>query len=210
MTSQVNVEPLRIELLHQEPRPYFQESWDGLKAIGDANWSAVAVLQSVLSELKFRRVKRAREVREAVTNRLEELSRERFIWPSTAIRDAKKDLEEGKFPWSDGLLAALGYQVGQKGAYTVQRIAILDYVYESDKIPRVNSAEYMAEWGKAKTAKRLKKLADSLAASIRHAKGQSASMALAITQWEEDLAHLKKTYYDGRYAFSWPSPLSLL
>ena len=153
-----------------EKRPFVQKTWLGLTDVATANWSSPAVLQSTLAELKFRRTKRAGEVRTKVTQRLEEMSREAFLWPKTAVMDAKRAMDTDQFWYEHGLLKFLGYQVGQKGALKTERWSILDYVYNNDILPRVHSVEYMDEWGKAKTGRRLKKMADSLATFARNAK----------------------------------------
>jgi hypothetical protein len=55
-------------------------------------------------------------------------------------------------------------------------------------------------------------MAELIAAIVRLKKRQDqTTFALAIDEWERDLAYLKKTYYDGCYdgidGFSWPDPM---
>lgn len=40
----------------------------------------------------------------------------------------------------------MGYAVGQNGAYRNKRQQVLDYVF-NEQVPKVQSLEYMAEWG---------------------------------------------------------------
>ena len=98
----------------------------------------------------------------------------------------------------------MGYAVGQLGAYRTRRRQVLDYVF-NEKIPKVQCYDYMAEWGDPSSAKRLQKLANSLATFARNAKRRRTSdMEHAIAEWEEDLAYLKNTYFDGFFSFDWP------
>jgi hypothetical protein len=72
-------------------------------------------------------------------------------------------------------------------------------------------AAYVAEWGGAASATRLKKISYSIAAFCRNAKRRkNASMIESIRAWENDLSWLKMHYYDGRFdcSFTWPSPRS--
>jgi hypothetical protein len=52
---------------------------------------------------------------------------------------------------------------------------------------------------------RLQKLANCIASFARNAKRRCyASMELAITEWEEDLAYLKDKYYRPVDGYNWP------
>jgi len=64
---------------------------------------------------------------------------------------------------------------------------------------------YLREWGEPNTAKRLQKLAKSIAAFTRIAKRHNNSrFSKAIQDWETDLAYLRRTYYDNRFSFQYP------
>jgi len=66
----------------------------------------------------------------------------------------------------------------------------------------------MAEWGSPRSAKRLQKLANVIAANVKNNKRKNnPSYRKAIREWENDLGHLKKAYYDGVYDFGWPNTL---
>jgi hypothetical protein len=87
------------------------------------------------------------------------------------------------------------------------RQKILSEVFEMVKMPRVDSQTYVDSWGAAKSGARLKKMAQSIAAFCRSARRRDEyGMSLAIEEWEEDLAWLKTTYYDGKFdrQFQWP------
>ena len=130
-----------------------------------------------------------------------------FDWPVTSIVPPSIQLSPpSPLPLpQEGLLKHLGYQVGKDGIRINRRREILRKVFE-DKIPEVNSSEYMESWGKPKSSKRLKKLADSLATFSRNAQmKKSADFKQAIQDWEDDLFWLKKTYYHGKFTFKWPS-----
>ena len=100
----------------------------------------------------------------------------------------------------------MGYGVGRKAALSAdRRRAILAYVFMG-RLPPVNDSHYMQEWGRPKSNRRLRKLANSLAAFARNARRKkSSSWNHAIANWEADLAHLKKRYYDRRLRdWKWP------
>jgi hypothetical protein len=100
----------------------------------------------------------------------------------------------------------MGYKVGKSGVAKQSRIALLDDAF-CGTLPSINSREYMAEWGKPGSAKRLKKMANSIAEFAKsHKKQDPKKYAIAIRDWESDLAHLKSAHYDGKHSFAWPDP----
>ena len=128
-----------------------------------------------------------------------------FPWPSTCIFPGLGSLSEIDWPQL-GLLSYMGYHVGRNGESTRRRREILARVFEQDPLPRVCSAEYMEEWGVARSRTRLKKLAETLASLARNEKRRnSVSYAEAIRDREEDLAWLEQRYYTGQFRFQWPS-----
>lgn len=196
--------------MNQEKRPYITLSWFELEAIASSNRGETTRLQEVLAELKYRRSRKAVDLYNRVAARVAELNQSKpavFKWPTTAVvADAETALKTSFFDHDDGLLKFMGYAVGQKGAYRSRRRQVLDYVF-NERIPRVHSDGYMEEWGKPKSAERLKKLANSLASFARNAKRKRGSdMAHAIMDWEEDLLYLKQAYYDRKFRFEWPPP----
>lgn len=129
---------------------------------------------------------------------------EYFAWPTTGISGGVGDF--GKVDWQPiGMLAYLGYHVGVNSDLKEgQRQKLLAHVYGM-RLPPINDLTYMLAWDLPRSAKRLLKLADTLAALVRNAKRrQNTKLHAAISHWEADLAYLKKAFYDGRFDFRWP------
>lgn len=194
--------------MKQESRPYIALSWIELENLAKSRYGEIEHLQKVLSELKYRKSRKALDLYQRLACRLAELSvmeAKTFRWPTTAvIGDSASALRLAHFDYEEGLLKFMGYAVGQLGAYRTRRRQVLDYVF-NEKIPKVQSYDYMAEWGDPSSAKRLQKLANSLATFARNAKRRRTSdMEHAIAEWEEDLSYLKNTYFDGLFSFDWP------
>jgi hypothetical protein len=127
-------------------------------------------------------------------------------WPVEAQHPATVALGADSFFHTTGMLGFMGYSVGKKSMLTAdRRRAILAYVFLG-ALPLVNDRHYMQEWGKPKTERRLRKLANSLAAFARNARRkQTSSWQQAIANWEADLAYLKKRFYDRRSRdWKWP------
>lgn len=104
------------------------------------------------------------------------------------------------------MLSYLEYRVGKTaGLSSRERQVILSRVFEG-KLPRVFEPAYMEEWGDPKSARRLKKMAESLAAFARNFKRlDEDKYDEAIRQWEQDLDFLYHAYYLGRFGFGWPT-----
>ena len=69
-------------------------------------------------------------------------------------------------------------------------------------LPPLESPDYVKSWGPPSSPARLKKMAHSLASFARSAKRRSsASFALAISQWEADLAMLREEFYVAKFGF---------
>ena len=129
-----------------------------------------------------------------------------FRWPSTDAPVGNGRVEQTEWP-QVGVLSYVGYNVGVNGQVRSGRQDILQRVFERD-LPQVHSPQHMAQWHVAKSAMRLKKIAESIAAFCRNAKRrQRANMQRAIENYQDDLAWLKKSYYDGRFdgSFRWPN-----
>jgi hypothetical protein len=127
-----------------------------------------------------------------------------FEWPTT---DAPKgDGYLSAESWrAVGMLSALGYHVGS--TYNLsesERRHLLDQVLVIP-LPPLNDALYMREWAAPKSAARLKKLAETIAALTRNAKRRNSNwLQTACGEWESDLDYLHKSYYIGRFHFDWP------
>lgn len=103
------------------------------------------------------------------------------------------------------MLSFLGYHVGEmqptpKGV----RWCILEYAFECH-LPPLDDRVYLLEWGEPKSARRLNKLANTLASLTRNAKRRDTlSLARAIDDWEHDLVLLRDRYYVDFFHFGWP------
>lgn len=184
-------------------RPFVQLLTAELRDKAKQSRSDFDVLHQVYVETLFRSRKPARELRAALAEELTSLQGY-FRWPDTDAPAGNGSLDDGFFQYAKGLLGFVGYRVGASGVSVYKRHALLDHIYTS-ALPRINSAEYMAEWGSPHTATRLKKMAESLASFARGAKRNDVQRyAVAISEWESDLAYLKRNYYDTRYKFGWP------
>ncbi len=106
---------------------------------------------------------------------------------------------------SDGMLSYLDYRVGrQNGEVASIRQRILSRVFEG-RLPPVFPTDYMSSWGAPKSAARLRKIAESIAAFTRNAKRRrDYKMDDAISDWESDLGFLYDRYYIGHFSFGWP------
>jgi hypothetical protein len=137
---------------------------------------------------------------------------EGFKWPSTKVEERSHNdgsiSESNSLDLPDvGILKHLGYAVGRNGGTPAMRRADLSKAFEMSDLPQVSSHEYMSGWGKSGTAKRLEKIANSIASFCRSAKRRrNSDNSDAITDWESDLQWLKATYYDGKFnrQFQWP------
>ena len=130
-----------------------------------------------------------------------------FPWPATDAPASRFGFHGDFFFYQDGVLSFLGYHVGRSGGSAIERRQILDGIFHNE-LPRVNSPEYMEEWGQARKAGRLKKLANVLASLARNEarkmKRGHGNYSEAIRDREEDLDYLYKKYYVGRFNFDWP------
>lgn len=146
-------------------------------------------------------LKSVRSIREDI-----KLLDEAFQWPNTEAEPGETAL--GPTDWPQvGMLGFLGYSVGQNGELRTTRQRILRDLFYKVDLPRVENQAYVDEWGAPESGSRLRKMAHSIAAFCRGARRRDEyAMSLAIEEWEEDLAWLKTTYYDGKYdrQFQWP------
>ena len=185
-------------------RPYFNDSTAKLaKRIDDAK-SWFLTLHTVYVELSHREAKGAKALRADLAS-LFAATESYFPWPTTEASASSGSLPDSVFAHERGVLGYMGYKVGKSGISRRKREALLDDAY-LEQLPNVNSREYMTEWGKPKTAKRLRKMAHSLAEFTKNLKKSDSKMyAVAIRDWESDLAYLRVQYYEGKYSFEWPA-----
>lgn len=105
------------------------------------------------------------------------------------IGDAFTDFERPEL----GMLAALGYRVGQtEGRPPRIRRLILKHVLEGE-LPMVHSASYTNEWGEPHSIKRYKKLARFLQNNIE-SNQTKPNMKLAVKHWSEDFAWVEQRH----------------
>lgn len=135
--------------------------------------------------------------------------RKKFPWPTTDLKGGAK--VGSTYDCDDGLLAYLGYRVGKSGKPRSERREILSSLYYAASIPKEFETEAGNSWGTGESAYRLHRMAELIATLAKFSKGRddTSVYAQAIADWEEDLAWLKETFYDGRFddAFFWPQPL---
>jgi hypothetical protein len=174
-------------------RPYIKYYTDELERLARAEWNNLKILNGIHHELQFRSRKKAQTLLIRIVERLTELKSEKpFSWPPITAEPA------------DGMLKLCGYKVGLNGLPENQRRQILDNVF-LHFLPSIDDVSYLGEWGQPGTAKRLRKLAESIAAFTRNAKRRnSGNFNKAIQNWEADLAYLKRTYYEEQFNFHWP------
>lgn len=186
-------------------RPHIKCHVDELERIATSGWDSIKILSEIHNELKFRRPrKKALNLRESIATRLTQLQGTQFPWSTTTANTGTQSLSSDAFPYEEGLLRQYGYRVGMSGLLESERWEILDTVFLHPLLQMANAA-YLSEWGEPKSAKRLQKLADSIAAFTRNAKRRNrGSFSKAIQDWEADLAYLKRTYYNNRFSFQYP------
>jgi len=128
-----------------------------------------------------------------------------FDWPLTDAPASRHSFTGDHYFYKEGLLSFIGYRVGRNGTPQNIRHQLLDCVFHNE-LPNVDSPEYMEEWDEPRTANRLKKLAESMAAFTRNAKRKmNSDYSIAVEEWEDDLEYLYRKYYVGYFRFSWPS-----
>jgi hypothetical protein len=139
---------------------------------------------------------------------LDEMSVTAFPWPGTDATPAADATDSFTPEYQEGLLSHFGYRVGRRGVPIETRRDILEQTFLATTLPQVNSFEYLAEWGDADSAARLKKMAHVIAALCRNAKRQkTADLSASISEWQSDLDWLKSRFYTGRFdqSFGWPN-----
>jgi len=178
-------------------RPYIKCGTDELERIANSEWSNPKILNKIYHELKFRSRKKAQDLLVRISRRLTELQGTKtFVWPTTTAtaKAGLQDLSDNVFKYEEGLLKRYGYRVGINGLPENQRRQILNNVF-LNSLPSMENTSYLNEWGQPGSAKRLKKLTDSISAFTRNAKRRNiGSFDKAIQDWEADLAYLKCIY----------------
>jgi hypothetical protein len=185
-------------------RPYIKLHIDGLEKVADSAWNNVYTLNDLYSELGFRQPRqRVSNLRERILTRLNGLQKIQFAG-GTAISLGSQNLSNDVFKYEEGVLRCYGYKVGINGLTQEERWKILDAVFLQPLV-NIDDTVYLSEWGEPKSARRLQKLADSLATFACNAKRRNSDRYnKAIQDWEGDLAYLKRVYYKNHFSFQYP------
>jgi len=185
-------------------RPYFSNTISELEAFSDSYWNDGNAIITLAVELFHRKKQRSVALRTKLLERLSELINQGFAWPTTDAEPSNNDSPVFIDAPTTGLLRYLGYRVGSAGLSPEDRCDLLDAVY-TNRLPQLNSVEYINEWGEPLTAQRLKKMAESIAAFVRNTKRRQNPPKQAISDWEDDLKYLYTKFYVGTYDFFWPN-----
>jgi len=120
-------------------------------------------------------------------------------WPRT-IPNVLSD-RPSTFGVDESPLHKLGYRVGRTSALTTrERHAKLRQAFLG-KLPFVDSDDYMREWGRPKSPRRLWRMAHHVAYLART---QGQGKHVAGSHWSSDLQWLKKSFLRPWMQFRWP------
>ena len=123
-----------------------------------------------------------------------------FKWPITSAPKGERDLDASDWP-ENGLFLCVGYHAGNDGEHPKIRRYILDCIFHN-KLPSVNSDEYMSKFATPKSPQRLRKMANVLASQTTKLKHRTdADCSRAIEDYESDLEYLYDKYYVGEFNF---------
>ena len=141
---------------------------------------------------------------------LEFLMKQGFEWPEILIEDLDHSPTHLRGPSGSyervemSPIYSMGYVVGKtNGIPFKKRTKILEEALDDD-IPWVGDDEYMEEWGKPRSRRRLWRTVHHLAWLIRSRKS-NPSMSCAVRDWKKDLDWLGENYGDRALGFSWPN-----
>ena len=109
------------------------------------------------------------------------------------------------YKYQYGVMNYHGYKTGRNGEHESIRREILEWVFGHPLLPEVNNEKYMQEWDAPDSEERLKRIVKEIVNSITSAKKLPNNYSLEIDDWIEDLAYLKKEFYDeNKFTFEWP------
>ena len=126
-------------------------------------------------------------------------------WPLTVVEALADDFRpfDTVGHADESPLKKLGYTVGiTNGMPTASRRALLSKAVLGD-IPWVQSKEYMTDWGKPNTRRRLWRIAHHLSWLARTWQ-RIPNHAYAVGDWVDDLKYLQKAHYRPWMRFKWP------
>ncbi|MNM31741.1 hypothetical protein D3C81_423260 [compost metagenome] len=127
-------------------------------------------------------------------------------WPTTDAPPSLASLLDSGWVKA-GMLSHYGYHVGQEGQPAASRVKILAKIFNAELNVDLFEKRYIGEWSTPSSLGRLMKMARTIAALCRNAKRSPHNFNQAITDWEQDLEHLRQTYYHtflNLEALSWP------
>lgn len=128
-----------------------------------------------------------------------------FAWVSTDVSLSLHSVGDADWP-DEGMLKRMGYSVGITGKDETSRRLVLEAIYHCVELPDLVSQEYVAKWGKQDSSIRLRQIAVTIASLCRNLKRRNVEVGQGVKDWDEDLAWLKQSFYDGKYDndFKWP------
>lgn len=139
---------------------------------------------------------------------LEFLAESELEWPSFSASDTSEIDEVGgeSLGVTESPLHALGYKVGETSWLSQkERQEILREAFEMQHLPWVESDEYMAKWGSARSHQRLWRIAFHLAMLLNGPVGRDWRKPQTRRDWLEDLEWLHEKFYTSRrFRFAWP------
>tara|TARA_B110000503_G_scaffold139953_1_gene229574 strand:- start:2409 stop:2897 length:489 start_codon:yes stop_codon:yes gene_type:complete len=91
-----------------------------------------------------------------------------------------------------GILATVGYKVGNDGVSKEIREYLLDYIITS-QLPPIGSPAYISEWGEENSPLRYKKL-HRVIRVLASSAISLGNMNKAATEWEEDLLYIEEKW----------------
>lgn len=180
----------------QDLRIYSQEMWFAAMATGRDPFDADA--EELL--LAFAKGHKA----------LEFLMGQEFPWPKVSSQRSGKVtiVGPGELGVDESPMHLMGYRVGATSPHTnTDRQQILDEIYRAKQLPFSDkcSAAYRNNWGAAKSAQRLYRMALHIKFIVDGPNGNDWRRLIAREEWINDLAWLKKTYFRKNFhVFKWP------
>ena len=203
----VNISELVRAIADGEERPFINLYWYQLLEVAKEDWDEVTTLYAVCSEARVRVMQnpdsKAHQVLEETQPQLERIL-ESLLPPEPEGAKGYDELDAAGWP-KIGVLKRSGYTVGRDDPGEVARRDVLQRVFQQP-VPLVFDPVYVAEWGRDGSAKRLRKMAWSIATfcvnRLRANRGEDDALTL---RWRRDLDWLRVTFYEGYFGFPWPS-----
>ena len=133
-----------------------------------------------------------------------------FSWPWQESSDEDSldiDWDIDSVDWSaESILKKMGYNASLSGPNQIKRRQILQKVFESDILSKMESEQQVKRWGSRKSALRLHTMSNFLAWLINL---QGNEKPAAREKWSSDLRWLRTEFYQVKMGFKWPEiPLS--